>query len=372
MDKSSGVNHETSSVKKTWVLVLIMGLALEVCVLAVLVGVWALGRDLGANAARLTDRVISPSSVLATKTISPIETTPLDSNQSPTSDVPVDTETAVVTATPELPQFDEPPPGRVVYTCFDGRYDQICIMNADGSNKRQLTYENTTNFYPSLSPDGDQIVFSSKRDGNFEIFMMDVEGGNPVKLTEDIGNLYAPEISPKYNRIIFTVETGGLQSIWIMKIDGSNARPLVESSGSDVDPTWAPDASQIAYTSLRSNQPGVYIANADGTNPRRVTPHGISVGGRSSWSPFGFWIAFYAGVKGDRNIYTIGTDGRNLNQITNGGDNLAPSYSPDGQWLAFTSFRDGNNEIYIVQLDGSQEHRLTFNPLSDWQPRWGP
>jgi len=67
----------------------------------------------------------------------------------------------------------------------------------------------------------------------------------------------------------------------------------------------------------------------------------------------------------------INVDGTGLVQLTNGGDNLGPSWSPEGDWITFTSFRDGNNEIYIMHPDGTGVTRLTNNPTSDWQPRWG-
>ncbi|MDP2778002.1 MAG: hypothetical protein Q8O48_10205, partial [Anaerolineales bacterium] len=95
------------------------------------------------------------------------------------------------------------------------------------------------------------------------------------------------------------------------------------------------------------------------------------MGGRSSWSPDGTRLAFYAGPFGDHNIYIINVDGTGLVQLTNGGDNLGPSWSPDGNWIAFASFRDGNNEIYIIHPDGTGLTRLTNNPISEWQPRWG-
>jgi Tol biopolymer transport system component len=96
------------------------------------------------------------------------------------------------------------------------------------------------------------------------------------------------------------------------------------------------------------------------------------MGGRSTWSPDGKKLAFYRGPAGDHNIYVINISGEGLDRLTNGGDNLGPSWSPDGEWIAFTSFRDGNNEIYIVRPNGNRETRLTNNPISDWQPRWGP
>jgi Tol biopolymer transport system component len=95
------------------------------------------------------------------------------------------------------------------------------------------------------------------------------------------------------------------------------------------------------------------------------------MGGRSSWSPDGKRLAFYAGPRSDHNVYSINVDGTDLRQLTQGGDNLAPSYSPDGKWIAFTSFRDWNNEVYVMHTDGSEQVRLTNDTRADWQPRWG-
>jgi Tol biopolymer transport system component len=96
------------------------------------------------------------------------------------------------------------------------------------------------------------------------------------------------------------------------------------------------------------------------------------MGGRSSWSPDGTRLAFYAGPVTAHQIYTIGLNGDDLWQLTDRGDNLGPCFSPDGEWITFTSFRDWNNEIYIMHANGSEQTRLTYDPRADWQPRWGP
>jgi TolB protein len=102
-----------------------------------------------------------------------------------------------------------------------------------------------------------------------------------------------------------------------------------------------------------------------------VQQDGLKIGGRSDWSPDGNWLTFYAGSKGERNIYIVGIDGKNLRALTEAGDNLAPSFSPDSKWIVFTSFQDGNNEIYAMRIDGEEIFRMTTNPDADWQPRWG-
>lgn len=265
-----------------------------------------------------------------------------------------------------IPSFgDSPPTGKIVFACYIKQIDQICLMNADGSSREQLTDFDATAFYPSLSPDGQTIYFSSKRSGGFEIYSININGDGLQRLTRDIGSLYAPELSPSGELIVFAKSGDGL---WVMKPDGDNPRPLTDRD--DIDPTWSPDGSMIAFASSRSGARQLFVMNADGSNIQQVTDLN-NMGGRSSWSPDGTRLAFYRGPAGDHNIYIINADGTGLVQLTNGGDNLGPSWSPDGNWVAFTSFRDGDNEIYIIHPDGTGLTRLTNNTISDWQPRWG-
>ena len=282
--------------------------------------------------------------------------------------VPTLDETLQPTSIPSpLPGFfgDAPPTGRIAFACYVKQIDQICLMNADGTNRTQLTNFSATAFYPSISPDGGTVYFSSRHSGNYEIYSISVDGGSAEKLTNNIGSLYAPELSPDDGWIIFTKHGDGL---WLMRPDGRNPHPL--TTRDDIDPTWSPDGSLIAFASSRAGNRQLFVMNADGTNIRQVTDLN-DMGGRSSFSPDGTKLAFYRGPFGDRNIFIIDVDGTNLVRLTNGGDNLGPSWSPDGNWIAFTSFRDGNNEIYIIHPDGTGLTRLTNSPISDWQPRWG-
>jgi len=260
---------------------------------------------------------------------------------------------------------DTPPAGRIVFACYVKQIDQICLMNADGSNRVQLTDFKATAFYPSISPDGNTIYFSSRQSGNFELYSVSVNGGKAKQLTDNIGSLYAPELSPNGEWILFTNQGDGL---WLMRPDGKNPHALTNRD--DIDPTWSLDGSMIAFASSRAGDRQLFVMNADGNNIRQVTNLDY-MGGRSSFSPDGKKLAFYRGPNGDHNIYVINIDGTGLVQLTNGGDNLGPSWSLDGNWIAFTSFRDGNNEIYIIHPDGTGLTRLTNTSISDWQPRWG-
>ena len=255
--------------------------------------------------------------------------------------------------------------GKIVFTCFIEQIDQICIINADGTGRRQLTNLEATAFYASLSPDGQTVYFSSRQSGAYEIYSIDINGNNLTRLTQNIGTLYAPELSPDGSKIIFTSNGNG---VWVMNADGSD--PHAITFRDDIDPTWSPDGSMIAFASNRSGTRQLYTAKASGKQINQVTDL-TNMGGRSTWSPDGKWLAFYRGPEGDRNIYIVKIDGSGLERLTNGGDNLGPTWSPDGEWIAFTSFRDGNNEIYKIRPNGTGLTRITNSLTSDWQPRWG-
>ena len=54
---------------------------------------------------------------------------------------------------------------------------EIFVMNADGSDQRQVTALGGANFGPSWTPDGQKIIFSSNhpapRSGNFDLYLVD-------------------------------------------------------------------------------------------------------------------------------------------------------------------------------------------------------
>lgn len=258
--------------------------------------------------------------------------------------------------------------GHIVFTCFVDGFDEICAMNADGSEQRRLTAVEATDFYPNWGPAGDVIVWSSRRSGAFQLFLMGADGGEQRQIT-DFGSLFAPD----GRRIAFTNATGDFQHIWVMDVDGGGVQALTTGASNNVDPVWSPDGATIAFASDRSGVVKHYVMDADGGNVRLLTDDVADHGGRSSWSPDGRWLAFYAGPRDDRDVYLIATDASgDARRLTVGGRNLAPSFSPDGKWLAFTSYRDGNDaEIFVMRPDGGDVRQLTFNERPDWQPRWG-
>ena len=254
-------------------------------------------------------------------------------------------------------------------------------MNADGSNARKLTTNNNVrHFYPSLSPDGQSVLYSSFREQNvYEIYRLDLNNGNVDQLTDRLGILTAPEVSPNGESITFARGSGNPGTnqfqIMMMNRDGENAENVPQVLG--WDPTWSPDGNQILFASGSEGSVQLFVANRDGNNVRQIT-NLPAIRGRSDWSSDGQWIVTYSGPSWNRELYIMNADGANVRQLTpTGGNSQGPSFSPDGKWVAFTAYFDhyGDDhgcEIYIIRIDGTDLRRLTNNNYCDYQPRWGP
>jgi len=66
----------------------------------------------------------------------------------------------------------------------------------------------------------------------------------------------------------------------------------------------------------------------------------------------------------DRNIWIMGINGENPQQLTTDGTSSSPVFSPDGKKIAFVSDRDGNFEVYIMNANGTGQTKLTKSRYS--------
>ena len=99
----------------------------------------------------------------------------------------------------------------------------------------------------------EKIVFTSFRDGNFEIYSMNADGTNQTRLTNNPGFDITPAFSPDGSRITFASIRGNNQDIYVMNADGTNQTRLTTNGSDDYDPTFSPDGSRIAFTSTRND-----------------------------------------------------------------------------------------------------------------------
>ena len=146
---------------------------------------------------------------------------------------------------------------------------------------------------------GELIAFMSDRDGDYEIFVMDADGTNVRQLTDDpdrsIERLTVthqtkpvpekfnhdydgdPAWSPDGNRIAFQSDRDGDHEIFVMDADGTNVQQLTDNDSYDENPAWSPDGNRIVFVSDREQKPKeFFVMDADGTNVVTINQRGLS------------------------------------------------------------------------------------------------
>ena len=80
--------------------------------------------------------------------------------------------------------------------------------------------------------------------------------------------------SPNGKQLVFTTDRRGNEDLWLMTPTGRHQHPLTRDRGDEWSPAWSPDGSQVAFVSDRDNPDElahIYVMRADGTHERRVT-----------------------------------------------------------------------------------------------------
>jgi TolB protein len=134
------------------------------------------------------------------------------------------------------------------------QYVEIFTMNTDGSGKKQISNLKTVSTYPSFSPDGKYIVFRSvvqqpslnwdltATDRNSEIFIMNADGSNPKDLSVNIAYDGWPTWSPDGGLILFSSNRSGpanIGQLYTIEKDGSHLKQITNGPGSFIQATWS-------------------------------------------------------------------------------------------------------------------------------------
>ena len=122
------------------------------------------------------------------------------------------------------------PDGRILYSgCWLGDCG-ILLTLADGTHPRQVV-AGASETNPEASPNGRQVAFMSRRDGNWEIYVARIDGGSPKRLTKNPANDGLPAWSPDGRYIAFVTDRDGEWEVWVMRPDGTGQRRLFAIGG---------------------------------------------------------------------------------------------------------------------------------------------
>ncbi len=175
----------------------------------------------------------------------------------------------------------------IVYLAFDGRTPHVWRADADGSNAIQLT-NGLGEQSLSITPDGKWVIFGTRETGKM-IAKVSIEGGEIVGLVSHISS--RPVVSPDGQWIACLYLDEAAQRIRpaIVPITGGEAvRIFSEMPRPEWDSfKWTPDSRALTYIAARAGTSNLWLQPIDGSAARQLTDFKSDRIFRFAWSPDG-------------------------------------------------------------------------------------
>jgi dipeptidyl aminopeptidase/acylaminoacyl peptidase len=288
-----------------------------------------------------------------------------------------------------------------------------CLLSltemAQGQARRPMTFEDMMKMRRlgdiTVSPDGRWVMYAAtdvdlgKNTRKSHLWIVPVAGGQTRALTASLAGESRGRFSPNGEQILFESARDGQQQIWLADFDTAagtigEPRKLTSLSTETDGATWSPDGKQILFASsvypdcnddscnkkrdeekaeskvkaqvfthllyrhwnafTGDKRSHLFLISADGGAPRDLNPgdeHDVppfSLGGRDGYafSPSGKEIAFeenldpVPAISTNSDIFTLRLDDPNAKPVkisTAAGGDHSPAYSPDGKYIAWRS-----------------------------------
>ncbi len=147
----------------------------------------------------------------------------------------------------------------------------IWMVDIEREIRTRFTFDQASDTYPVWSPDGESLIFASRRDGTRAIYRKSVAGHSKVEMvySADV-DIFANSWSPDGRYVAFEQAGAGTASdLWILDLEGGpSAEVFYQTEAEDGAGMFSPDGRWISYFSQESGRGEVYVTPFPGPGRR--------------------------------------------------------------------------------------------------------
>ena len=272
---------------------------------------------------------------------------------------------------------------QIVYVAEAGsqtrRVKRLAIMDQDGHNHKFLTSGLDLVLTPRFSPTTQEIAYLNFFNDEPNVYIQDIRSGRSERLGSFPGMTFAPRFGPKGDRLIMSwaKDEDGASDIYEMDLRTQEIRQLTNSRAIDTAPSYSPDGKRVVFESNRAGRQQIYTMTSNGKNVQRIS-YGEGRYATPVWSPRGDIIAFTKMHRGTFYIGVMNVDGTGERLLAEGFLVEGPTWAPNGRVLMyfkqepFTNEGDGGEAaLYRIDITGYNERRI-ITPSQASDPAWSP
>jgi TolB protein len=150
----------------------------------------------------------------------------------------------------------------------DPRAYDVYVMNLDGTAVARLTATREDETCAQYSPDGKHVVLlRGFENGNDDVVLSGPDVKDAVNLSASpFANEGWPSFSPDGRRVLFSSNRTGVMVVYVVNADGTELRALTDgmATGEDARAVWSPDGTRIAFTRRRGRSMDIWVMPVSG------------------------------------------------------------------------------------------------------------
>jgi Tol biopolymer transport system component len=239
------------------------------------------------------------------------------------------------------------PDGRALaFVEANGDRSDIWLYDLARTTSTRLTFE-SDNFYPTWSPDGRRVAFTSRRIGAADIFSVAADGSGGVTTVYRSPLLSFPGSFTPDGRTLLFRQTNPVSGFDILAVDvadsASDARNVLHAPFNETAPALSPDGRLLAYVSDETGRNEVYLRSFPGGEGRWAVS--IDGGSEPVWRRDGRELFFRNGT----GLYavTVESAGGAAPRIGHVVLLFQGPYARNGRWAAYDAMPDGRQFVMV-------------------------
>lgn len=252
------------------------------------------------------------------------------------------------------------PDGRIVYSSTTGGSLSLWVMNADGSDQKQLTADQSQEFRPNVAPDGQFAVFTSLRGGSPHVWAVDMDGKNLRQLTNGHAETW-PLVTPDNRWLVYvSADEKYKPTLWKAPLGGGDSIRLSDYSATR--PSVSQDGNMVAcFYRERPDAPlRLSVIPLNGGEPVRVfdIPPATEIFAGVQWTTDGRGLVYVDTVNDVSNVLLQPLDGGAPRQMTR--------FTSDNIYR-FALSKDGKRAAFERGVENSDVVLINANPVKSAQ-----
>lgn len=230
-------------------------------------------------------------------------------------------------------------------------------IGADATNLERITSETGDELVPAPSPDGKWVIYVRKAttDADEEIYLLNRATGEQRNLSNHEKNDTDPNWSADGQKIVFTSNRSGNYDIWEMNRDGSNLKQLTDSPEREGLAIYGPNGRYLAFQrTMARRDADIFVKDLHTGEEVNVSAWDGGWDGWPSFRPNGE-VLFTSNRSGSPQLWAVQPDGSGLRQVTQfeGIRVRRAHWSPDGTKVVTNVERAQDPSVFVMVFEKS-------------------